>query len=68
MYYILGVPGIWGPVPWSKAGPDQLLKSYKKRRSIWWSYIFSYFFQMERSYVGPAVVVGIVIVKALTGI
>jgi hypothetical protein len=50
----------------SWSGPA--FKIIQKRRSIWWSYIFSYFFQMERSYVGPAVVVGIVIVKALTGI
>jgi hypothetical protein len=30
MHYVLGVPGIWGPIPWSKAGPDQLLKSHNK--------------------------------------
>jgi hypothetical protein len=58
------VPEIWGPVPWSKAAPDQLFKSYKKGDP----YSGPIFFQMEPSYVGPAVVVEIVMVKALTGI
>jgi hypothetical protein len=47
--FVLGVPGIWGLVPWSKAGSDQLLKSYKKG-DLYGGPIFFHIFQMEPSY------------------
>ena len=64
MHYVLGVPGIWGPVPWSKAGPDQLLKSYKKGDPYGGPKFSHIFFKWSLH----MVVVGIVMVKALTGI
>jgi hypothetical protein len=54
MRYVLGV--------WAYPG-QKLVRGFKiiqKRRSIWWSHIFS----NKPSYVGPAVVVGIAMVKA----